>query len=83
MEFFSHKSEIIAVCHVFVTESSLKRLFHVTRVMSSEGEFSSASVQSCYTSPSVISSKILKSRHLHRVPNYDKFVNAQTTLWPL
>ena len=42
-----------------------------------------ASVQSCYTGPSVISSKMLKSRHLRRVPNYDKFVNAQTTLWPL
>ena len=41
------------------------------------------SVQSCYTGPSVISSKMLKSRHLRRVPNYDKFVNAQTTLWPL
>ena len=31
MEFFSHKSEIIALCHVFVTQSSLKPLFHVTR----------------------------------------------------
>ena len=41
MDFFSHKSEIIAVCHVFVTQSSLKRLFHVTRVMSSEREFRS------------------------------------------
>ena len=41
MEFFSHKSEIIAVCHVFVTQSSLKRLFHVTRVMSSDREFRS------------------------------------------
>ena len=41
MEFFSHESEIIAVCHVFVTQSSLKRLFHETRVMSSEREFRS------------------------------------------
>ena len=40
-EIFSHKSEIIAVCHVFVTQSSLRRLFHVTRVMSSEQEFRS------------------------------------------
>ena len=39
--FFSRKSEIIAVCHVYVTQSSLKRLFHVTRVMSSEREFRS------------------------------------------
>ena len=30
-----------AVCHVFVTQSSLKRLFHVTRVISSEREFRS------------------------------------------
>ena len=39
MEFFSHKSEIIAVCHVLVTQSTVKRLFHVTRVISSEREF--------------------------------------------
>ena len=42
MEFCSHKSEIIAVYHVYVlTQSSLKRLFHVTRVTSSEREFRS------------------------------------------
>ena len=35
--FFSRKSEIIAVCHVYVTQSSL----NVTRVMSSEQEFRS------------------------------------------
>ena len=35
--FFSRKSEIIAVCHVYVTQSSL----NVTRVMSSEREFCS------------------------------------------
>ena len=29
------------MCHVFVTQSSLKRLFHVTRVMSREREFRS------------------------------------------
>ena len=39
---FSRKSAIIAVYHVYVlTQSSLKRLFHVTRVMSSEREFRS------------------------------------------
>ena len=41
MEFFSYKSEKIAVCHVFATQSSLKRLFHVTRVISSQREFRS------------------------------------------
>ena len=39
MEFFSHKSEIIAVCHVLVAQSTVKGLFHVTRVISSEREF--------------------------------------------
>ena len=38
--FFSRKSEIIAVCHVYVTQSSLIRLFHVTDV-SSQREFRS------------------------------------------
>ena len=30
MDFF-YKSEIIAVCHVYVTQTGLKRPFHVTR----------------------------------------------------
>ena len=32
---FFHNSEIIAVCHVYVTQSSLKRPIHVTRDISS------------------------------------------------
>ena len=36
---FLHKSEIIAVCHVYVMQSGLKRPFHVTRDMSCEREF--------------------------------------------
>ena len=39
MDFFLHNLEIIAVCHVYETQSSLKRPFHVTRDMSSEREF--------------------------------------------
>ena len=39
--FFSRKSEIIVVCYVYVTQSSLKQLFHATRVMSGEPEFRS------------------------------------------
>ena len=39
MDFFLHKLEVIAVCHVYVTQSGLKRPFHVTRDMSSEREF--------------------------------------------
>ena len=39
--FFLHNSAIIAMCHVYVTQSSLKRPFHVTRVMSGEREFRS------------------------------------------
>ena len=37
MEFFY--TNLIAVCHVCVTQSGLKRPFHVTRDMSSEREF--------------------------------------------
>ena len=37
--FFLHKLEVIAVCHVYVTQSGLKRPFHETRDMSSEREF--------------------------------------------
>ena len=36
---FFHNSEIIAVCHVYVTQSSLKRPIHVTRDISSAREF--------------------------------------------
>ena len=36
---FFHNSEIIAVCHVYVTQSSLKRPFHVTHDISSNGNF--------------------------------------------
>ena len=39
MDFFLHKLEVIAVCHVYVTQSGLKRPFHETRDMSSEWEF--------------------------------------------
>ena len=39
MDFFFHKSEIIAVCHVYVTQSSLKQLIHVTRDTSIAREF--------------------------------------------
>ena len=39
--FFSPKSEIIVVCYVYVTQSSLKQLFPVTRVMSGEREIRS------------------------------------------
>ena len=35
MDFLLHKSEIISVCHVYVTQSGLKQLFHETRDMSS------------------------------------------------
>ena len=33
MELFFTQSEITTVCHVYVTQSSLKRLFHVTHDM--------------------------------------------------
>ena len=36
---FFHNSQIIAVCHVYVTQSSLKRPIHVTRDISSAREF--------------------------------------------
>ena len=36
MEFFFHNSGIIAVCHVYITQSSP---FHVTHDMSSKREF--------------------------------------------
>ena len=36
---FFHNSEIMAVCHVYVTQSSLKRPIHVTRDISSAREF--------------------------------------------
>ena len=36
---FFHNSEIIAVCHVYVTQSSLKRPIYVTRDISSAREF--------------------------------------------
>ena len=36
---FFHNSETIAVCHVYVTQSSLKRPIHVTRDISSTREF--------------------------------------------
>ena len=37
--FFLHKSEVIAECHVYVTQSGLKRPFHETRDVSSEWDF--------------------------------------------
>ena len=36
---FFHNSEIIAVCHVYITQSSLKRPIHVTRDISSARDF--------------------------------------------
>ena len=39
MDFFFHDSEISAVRHVYVTQSSLKRPIHVTRDMAVAQEF--------------------------------------------
>ena len=39
MDFFFHNSEISAVRHVYVTQSSLKRPIHVTRGMAVAQEF--------------------------------------------